>query len=156
METLEKNKLSPLEIAEKERNEIKEKVENFIYEVDLNADDVKILQSFILRDAPWKFTESLGILEIEKELQVAVETKTKIKTKALGIEAIYYYLSKVEGNGKSVKSTSFKATEDYIRVLRGISQAKEKIEENNEKLNRAEFVLAARREGIEPEQETGK
>lgn len=142
--------LAALETAEKELMDLEKEMSSKKYLVDLSKDDVKMLDNFIKTDAPWKFTESLGIIEVEKSLKEAVKDG-KIYTSALAIEAIYYYMSKVEGKGKTPDATSFKKAEDYIRILKGITGAMEKVKIDNEKVKNAQFVVAARREGIEPD-----
>ena len=89
-------------------------------------------------------------VEIEKELKESIKSG-KLYIGAMPIEAIYYYLSKVEGKGKTTDTTTFKNLEDYIRVLKAITTGMEKMKIDNEKLRNAEFVVAARREGIEPD-----
>jgi hypothetical protein len=76
----------------------------------------------------------------------------KLFVGSLAIEAIYYYLSKVEGKGSSTGTQSFKTAADYIRVLKSITAGVERVKADNEKVRNAEFVVAARREGIEPDQ----
>jgi hypothetical protein len=139
-----------LEAAEKELTDLENEMAAKKYLVDISKDDVKMLDNFIKEDAPWKFTESLGIVEVEKSLKEAVKDG-KIFTTSLAIEAIYYYMSKVEGKGKTPNATSFKKAEDYIRILKGITSAMEKVKVDNEKVKNAQFVVAARREGIEPD-----
>lgn len=142
---------SALETAEKELETLKKEVESKKYLVDLNKEDLARLNSFICNDAPWKFTEALGILEVEKEMGKATK-EGKLFTKALAIEAIYYYLSKVEGSGDSTKTSSFINVADYIKVVKAITSSVERIKQDNERVRNAEFVVAARREGIEPDQ----
>jgi hypothetical protein len=139
-----------LEAAEKELVDLENEMSSKKYLVDIVKDDVKMLDSFIKDDAPWKFTESLGIIEVEKALKEAVKDG-KIYTTALAIEAIYYYMSKVEGKGKTPNASAFKKAEDYIRILKGITGAMEKVKVDSEKVKNAQFVVAARREGIEPD-----
>jgi hypothetical protein len=76
----------------------------------------------------------------------------KLFTTALAIEAIYYYLSKVEGNGNSTKTSSFSNVADYIKVVKSIKSSTERVSIDNEKVRNAEFIAAARREGIDPDQ----
>ena len=139
-----------LEAAEKELETIKKEIESKKYLLDLDKKDLQTLNNFITTSAPWKFTESLGILEVEKEMKKAIK-EGKLFTTSVAIEAIYYYMSKVEGKGKTPDATSFKKAEDYIRILKGITGAMEKVKIDNEKVKNAQFVVAARREGIEPD-----
>ena len=137
-----------LEAAEKELESLKTEIENQKYLVDLKKDDLVSLNTFVAKDAPWKFTEALGIIEVRKETSKAVKDG-KLFTNALTIEALYYYLSKVEGKGETVTGESFKTVDSYISVMKGIISALEKTKADNEKIRQAEFTVAARREGID-------
>jgi hypothetical protein len=140
-----------LEAAEKELDALKKEIDSKKYLVDLTKEDVAKLSSFISNDADWKFTEALGILEVEKEMVKATK-EGKLFTTALAIEAIYYYLSKVEGSGNSTKTSSYTNVTDYIKAVKSIKSALEKVSIDSEKVRNAEFIAAARREGIDPDQ----
>lgn len=140
-----------LEEAEAELEKLKKEIESRKYLVDVDKNDIKKLEAFILNDAPWKFTESLGIVEVEKEMKKAVK-EGKLFTTNVAIEAIYYYLSKVEGKGRNTDATAFDSVDDYLRILKGVTSAIERMKADNERVRQAEFVVAARREGIEPDQ----
>jgi hypothetical protein len=139
-----------LDVAEKELETLREEVSNKKYLLDLDKKDLETLNKFIIEDATWKFTESLGIIEVEKEMKKAIK-EGKLFTNAVAIEAIYYYMSKVEGNGRSVKATAFENVDSYLKVLKAITGGIEKVKIETEKVRQAEFVVAARREGIEPD-----
>lgn len=137
--------------AEKDLEDLKKEIASKKYLIDITKSEIATLKNFILEDAAWKFTESLGIVEIEKELALA-EKEGKLFSKALAIEAIYYYMSKVEGNGNRPNTPkSFTSVSEYIKVLKAITNGVERIKADNEKVNNAEFVLAARMEGIDPD-----
>jgi hypothetical protein len=143
--------LEAIKQAEEELEALRKETSNKKYLIDITKSEIATLKKFILEDAAWKFTECLGIVEIEKELTTA-EKEGKLFSKALGVEAIYYYMSKVEGNGTSPSTpSSFKHVTEYIKVLKAITNGVERIKADNEKVNNAEFVLAARMEGIEPD-----
>lgn len=148
--SLNEFQLQALDVAEKELMELEVEMSTKKYVVDIDKNDIAMLDSFIKNDAPWKFTESLGIIEVEKSTSEAVK-EGKLFTTALAIEAIYYYMSKVEGAGKNTNTKSFKKVDDYIRVLKGITGAMERVKVDSEKVKNAQFVVAARREGIEPD-----
>jgi hypothetical protein len=139
-----------LEAAEKELADLELEMSTKKYLVDIDKNDIAMLDSFIKKDAPWKFTESLGIIEVEKSTVEAVK-EGKLFTTSLAIEAIYYYMSKVEGAGKTPAAGSFKTVENYVRILKGITGTMERVKVDNEKVKNAQFVVAARREGIEPD-----
>lgn len=139
------------EQAQKELEEIKKEVSNQKYLIDITKNEIEQLSNFISNDAPWKFTECLGIEEIEKELETA-KKNGKLFPKALAVEAIYYFLSKVEGKGNKPECTAFDNIAVYKKILKAITGGVERIKADNERVNHAEFVLAARMEGIAPDE----
>lgn len=139
-----------LEVAEKELAELRIAVGNMKYLIDLDKKDLAILDTFLKVDAKWLFTESLGIIETEKAMKAAMK-EGKLFTDAPSIQAIYYFLSKVEGNGRTPAATSFNSIEDFVRILKAIKGGIDKIKIENEKVDRADFIVSARREGIEPD-----
>jgi len=121
------------------------------YLIDISKEDIKALSTFIEKDAKWKFTECLGIVEVNKELSSCVKSG-KLFTTAVCIEAIYYYMSKVEGTGETTEATnSLSKLNDYLRILKAIISGVERIKADGEELRAFEFTVAARREGIEPD-----
>ena len=139
-----------LEDAEKDLEKLKTELEKKKYLVDLDKRHIGIVSKFILEDAPWKFTEVLGIIEIEKHLKTATK-EGKLYIDALAIEAIYYYLSKVEGKGYKTDAAAFPTIVEYKTILKAITTTMERVKIDNEKIRDAEFVVAARKEGIEPD-----
>jgi hypothetical protein len=142
--------LEALEKAENELNDLRNELETKKYLIDLKKEDINLLNSFNTNDAPWKFTECLGVVELEKELNASVKSG-KLYISAMPIEAIYYYLSKVEGKGNTTNTTTFTDVKDYIRVLKAVTNGIERVKADTERLRQAEFVVASRREGIDPE-----
>lgn len=140
-----------LEDAENELEMLRDEIQKKKYLIDLKKEDITMIQKFIVNDAPWKFTECLGIIEVEKDLNDAVKSG-KLYINGVAIEAIYYYMSKVEGKGKETDTSSFTKVEDYIRCLKGITGGLERVKADSEKVRQAEFIVAARREGIEPDE----
>lgn len=139
-----------LKDAEKDLETMKKEMSTRKYLIDLKKEDIKLVNDFINVDAKWKFTECLGIVEVTKELESCVKSG-KLFTTAVAIEAIYYYMSKVEGSGNTTDTQTFKTLSDYLRILKQITNGVERIKADGEKIRAAEFIVAARREGIEPE-----
>ena len=139
-----------LKEAEENLEKLQKEFSKKKYLIDLNKQDIEMLANYISNDAPWKFTECLGIKEIDKELKECIKTG-KLFISAIATEAMYYYLSKIEGKGTSTNAKAFTNIEDYLRILKSITSCVERIKADNEKIKNAEFVLAARREGIEPD-----
>lgn len=121
------------------------------YYVELKKEDVKILQNFVQNDAKWKFMESLGIGEVSRELESSLDKTGKAFIPAAAIEAIYYYLSKVEGIGQKVDSNAIKDVETYLRILKAINVSRNSVSVDAEKQKHLEYVLACRAEGLDPE-----
>jgi hypothetical protein len=149
-----------LEEAENRVIELKEAFKKKVYFIDIPKADIELLGKFISKDAPWKFTECLGITEIEKELKPCIK-KNKLELSAIAVEAIYYYLSKVEGFGNSVyvngtEAESFSTISQYLKILKPVTSAIEQIKKDGEEIKNAEFVAAARREGVETDEQTIK
>ena len=136
-----------LATAEKELEAMRKELNTKKYLIDVKKEDIALLVKFNEKDAEWKFSECLGIVEVEKELKVATK-EGKLYTTAVAVEAMYYYLSKVEGKGKGTNTTAFTDVADFIRVLKAITQGVDRIKTDNEKFRNQEFIVAARREGI--------
>jgi len=85
--------------------EAKEKeIENKKYIVEGGSKTAEALVKFLTEDASWKFSEALGVIESTKQIQSANNEILKGKTKelmipALALEAVYYFLTKVENKG---------------------------------------------------------
>ena len=145
--------IAAIEAAEKDLAALNAKAETEKYLIDIDKAGIEMIKNFIANDASWKFTEALGIIEVEKDFKEAKKTG-KLFIKAVAIEAIYYYLSKVEGNGKSTNCSSIKQVEDYLKILKAITEGVERVKADAEKIRQAEYVVAARREGINIDAET--
>lgn len=91
------------------------------YIVQGGAKIASLIEAFLTLESKWKFSESLGVIEAVKQIKDAakqIETgKVKeIYVPTLVLEAIYYFLTKVEGQG-------LKAAEAYIEILKPVSDA---------------------------------
>lgn len=104
---------------------IKEKtneVENKLYIVEGGVKTAEELITFLEKDAQWKFTEAMGVIEAVKEIKKSVETikkkkATELMFNPLVIEATYYFLTKVEGKGLN------EATHYFENLLKPVSDA---------------------------------
>lgn len=137
--------------AQKDVDDFDKELATKKYLVDLTKEDVIVIQNFIERDAQWKFMESLGIGEVLKELKTSVDKNGKVFIPAVAVEAIYYYLSKVEGVGNTVNSASIGTVDVYLRLLKAVNNARSSVATDNEKKKRLEYVLTCRAEGLDPE-----
>jgi hypothetical protein len=137
--------------ATAELEALKAELETKKYFMDLTKSEIQILRGFITEDAPWKFMESLGIREVDNQLSKSVEKNGKAFIDAVTIEAVYYYLSKVEGVGGKVNSPNIGTVDVYLKLLKATNGVRNAVTADNEKLKHLEYVAACRLEGIEPE-----
>ena len=90
-----------------EKIESKEKeLETKKYLIEGGASTAEAVLTFLKNEAAWKFSEALGVIESVKQIEDANKNIQTGKTKelmvpALALEAIYYFLTKVEGKGLS-------------------------------------------------------
>lgn len=148
--SLNEFQMKELKKAEENLEKMKHELSTRKYLVEMKKEDIQLLLDFIEKDAPWKFTECLGIVEVQKDLRACLKAGKFFAT-AVAIEATYYYLSKVEGKGIATCSSSFKHVDDYLRIIKAITGGVERIKADGEKIKNAEFIVAARREGVEPD-----
>ena len=88
------------EKIEKTEKELGEK----LYIIEGKQDTANHIIDFLHHRAEWKFTESLGIMECIKQIKDSEKKLKEGKSKelmvpSLALEAIYYFLTKVEGKG---------------------------------------------------------
>ncbi len=57
-----------LKDAEAKMEQLQKDLENRKYLANASKEEIEVLRNFITYDAPWKFTEALGIIEVTKEL----------------------------------------------------------------------------------------
>lgn len=138
-----------LKKSEEELDAYKKELEKKKYLVDVKGEEIKTILNYMQTDAPWKFTESLGIIEVTGELAECAK-KGKMFMTAISIEALYFYLSKVEGKGMKADG-AIGSIETYLKILKAINVVRTVILNENEKLKELEFIVASRREGLAPE-----
>jgi len=103
-------------ISEKEAD-----LENKKYIVEGKNEASKELLNFLKHNAQWKFSEALGVIESIKQVEEAekaliTKKTTELMLPSLAIEAVYYFLTKVEGTG-------IDAANAYIKLLKPVSDA---------------------------------
>ena len=91
------------------------------------------LEQFMTNTASWKFTEAMGVIEAVKQLQLSIKAINDKKTKELYVdplllEAVYYFLTKVEGVGLHHAAS-------YLAMLRPVSEALGSYKEDKDKLD---------------------
>jgi hypothetical protein len=95
-------------LTEKIENKEKE-IATKLYLIEGGAPIADAILDFMENKAQWKFTEALGVVECIRQVTEAKNNITKKKTKELMIhtlplEAIYYFLTKIEGVGSTEAS----------------------------------------------------
>lgn len=98
------------------------------YIVDGELTTGNALLNFLKNEATWKFTEAKGIVEAVKQIQAAIDGVTSKKVKHLlvdstALEAIYYFLSKVEKTG--LDAAAFYIDNMVLPVSNALGRAKE-------------------------------
>ena len=126
---------------EKKLNSFRAELENKQYLIEGQLATAEGLYNFITLDAKWSFSESMGIIEAAKQLEVSLKDlksgkKKELMLPNLTIEAIYYCLSKETGTGLSAALTYFNL------VLKPTTDALSRAKQDKEKCNQMEKDLA--------------
>jgi hypothetical protein len=98
------------------------------YIVDGELTSGNAILNFLKTEATWKFTEAKGVVEAVKQIQTAIDGITSKKVKHLlvdstALEAIYYFLSKVEKTG--LEAAAFYIDNMVLPVSNALGRAKE-------------------------------
>jgi hypothetical protein len=127
---------------EKELEKRKEKK----YIIKGNEEFFNNLMLFIENEAQWSFHESIGVLELKKQFDKQMGDYKKGKTKSfcldsVGLEACYYFLSKVKGKG-------YEEAKRFQELLRPIAEAMTLSKTDSEKIDALRKDLATIEEGL--------
>ena len=118
---------------------------NKVYPIKLETDAVLGgLLDFIDNKASWKNMEALGIIEVSKVLNEERSKGLKsgnIFLKSLPIQAISFFLSKVEDKGIA-------GAQKHIQFVKPIDDGLKLIKADNDALNKLQSELAAAENGI--------
>jgi len=158
MEKLQKEGLTELqtkafEEAQKELEVANEEYLKKKYLATLSIKEIEMVKKYIATEAPWKYTECLGIKAIEEDINKSLKANKKLFLPATAYEAIYFYLSKIEGKGDKPNVISIPSIDDYISILKSINQVRNAISNDSDELKRLEFRVASFAEGIDPDNE---
>lgn len=128
-----------------ERDAFQSELKGKVYPVKLETDEaLNGLIDFIDNGATWKNMEALGIIEVSKELHQEKLKGLKagnIFLTSLPIQAISFFLSKVEDKG-------VQRAERHIKFVRPIDEALKLIKQDNDKINQLDSQLSAAENGI--------
>lgn len=142
------SKINP-EIIEKLKETIDEKteeLENKKYLIPGGKEVAKSIKQFIVKQAKWKFTESLGIVEINRQMHEFINdpASKELMVPPLVLEAFYYFLSKHEGIG-------LPEADAFVSLLKAINQAKSRADNDKKELEEMRFRLQSLEHGVDPD-----
>lgn len=125
---------------EKRLTDFRASLETKTYLVEGQLVTAKALQNFITNDAKWNFSESMGIIETRKQLDVIVKDletgkRKEVMLSTLALEAIYYFLSKETGVG--LESALFY----FNTILKPVTDALSRAKQDKEKKDQLEKDL---------------
>lgn len=128
---------------------LQENLEKKGYIVEGGEKRAQILIDYLTNNSKWKFNESMGVIEATRQIEAAAENIRKGKTKELYLpnlclEAVYYFISKVEGNG--LEEAKFYVNELLKPVADGLGRAKI----DKDLIEAKSFQLASYENGIDP------
>lgn len=128
-------------IAKKKAQLIKKKndYDNKRFLITDDADVIASLKAFVFNDCKWTYTESLGVLELEK---IFSKTDKQLSLSVIELEALHYFLKKKDGVGLDSAAA-------YVKMLTPIGEAMGKAQKEYENLQTLEFELTSLEQGIE-------
>jgi hypothetical protein len=125
---------------EKKLNDFRAELETKTYLVEGQIVTAKAIHDFITNDAKWNFSESMGIIETRKQLDVIIKDletgkRKEIMLSTLALEAIYYFLSKETGVGLS------SALHYFNTILKPVTDSLSRAKQDKEKKDQLERDL---------------
>jgi hypothetical protein len=107
-------------------------IETKYYIVQGGAAAGQKLLDFVKNEAQWKFTEAVGIVEMTKEIQKAIDKAQEGKElflQVLPLEALWFFINKVEGVGLE------KATYFHDHLIKPVGEALSRVKADRDKVN---------------------
>lgn len=107
-------------------------LETKYYIVQGGADAGQKLLNFVKNEAQWKFTEAVGIVEMTKEIQKAIDKAKDSKElflQVLPLEALWFFINKVEGVGVE------KAAYFHEHLIKPVGEALSRVKTDRDKIN---------------------
>jgi hypothetical protein len=137
------------ETAEKLEIEIQSLKDELItkkYLVDADAATIDKYIKFIENKAMWKYSESVGVMQVYADLITARDEGMTNNTKGLmlnnnALEALNYFYSLVSGKG-------YRDAKNYLDQVKPIIGALTVAKDEHDKVNALEFQLISLREGL--------
>jgi hypothetical protein len=117
---------------QKEIDSRHKEIETKYYIVQGGAAAGEKLLNFVKNEAQWKFTEAVGIVEMTKEIQKAIDKAKDGKDlflQVLPLEALWFFINKVEGVGLE------KAAYFHENLIKPVGEALSRVKNDREKIN---------------------
>ncbi|MCK9575376.1 MAG: hypothetical protein WC979_00870 [Candidatus Pacearchaeota archaeon] len=148
VETTKTSGINP-EVIEKLKIEIEEKkdeLENKKYLIPGGDAIAKKIKQFIVKEAKWRFTECIGVLEVNRILHdfITDPARAELMITPVALEALYYFMSKHEGKG-------LPEAEAMTELIKAINQAKSRAEQDKREFEEMTFRLQSLEHGVDPE-----
>ena len=132
-------------LIEKKIEDKKLEIRGKVYPVEYNTSSLAGLLDFFDTKAQWNSTESLGVIEVCKQLTKIKEDGVKDNTvflSALAIEASHYFLGKTTGSGKN-------SAEKFVALYKPMDRALSLVKADTAELQKLDKELIAVQQGIE-------
>ena len=140
-----------IKALQQEIEERNKEISTKFYVVEGGAATGKSLLEFMSKEAKWKFTEAIGVVECIRELNDAVkkaESGKELFLQVLPIEAIWFFINKVEDVGVE------KASHYVNHLLKPVAEAMGRIKVDRDKVNELMHRQGALEVGADFEKET--
>lgn len=126
-------------------------LETKIYEVVLSKEGYTKLADFFTNDVPWEWSQSIGIIEINKAI-TNIKDHKKSYFKALAVQAIAFHLSKFKGKGlaEAVEYCNLLLT-PFNETMKLVNDDTEKIKKLGEYLAYLDMQMAGSNQGLDIE-----
>ena len=135
-----------IEKLEIEIGKLMKEQETKIYVVTKDKTIGSALHSFITKEAKWKYTEVLGIIELGKKISEFAEGREKsLAIDATAVQALYYFIGKVEGIGLDSAISYFNT------ILKPVADAAARLDADKKNLEMLEFRKVSLEQGVDPD-----
>lgn len=121
----------------------KKEIKSKLYALPGDDSLVSEIKGFIENEAQWKAMEALGVEELTKRFNDLGEIKNGVfYLNGLEVEALHYFLSKVEGKGRE-------SSAKYLRMVRSVNEGLKMRQADTRQQIKLEHELAAAEQGID-------
>jgi hypothetical protein len=137
------------EVIEKLKGEIKakeEELETKKYLIPGGKQVAKNFKQFIAKNAKWRFTEAIGVVEVNRILIEFIENpaETELMIPAVALEAMYYFMARHEGTG-------LVEAKEFTDLIKAINSAKGRSEQDRKEFEEMTFRLQSLEHGVDPD-----